>query len=288
MAIDDMHATQLTVHADAGGAGNRKSNLSGKKAAVSMLDATLSTTAEKPERIKRKRRTPPEPGAPFNEVESVILQRRSTRLFRNKPVEEHLVKRILEAGRYAPSAGNAQSWKFVVVQDPVMIQEMTDHVVKLAGWASRLLNPSFPGAFIPKSVSRFLMKHATQLFHPTGISGLGELARGELGLWHGASTVIMLLVDERGTGDPHLDVGIAGTNMVLTAHSFGLGTCWVSFASLLAASPTYRRKLGIGYPYKLASSLAIGYPKGIADGYVERETHETLWYDSLGRKTVHQ
>jgi nitroreductase len=94
-------------------------------------------------------------------------------------------------------------------------------------------------------------------------------------------------VDERGTGDPHLDVGIAGTNMVLTAHSFGLGTCWVSFASLLAIHPKYRKILGIGYPYKLATSLAIGYPKGIADGIVERETHETVWYDRNGCKTVH-
>lgn len=239
-------------------------------------------------KIKRERRTPPAPGAPFNEVESTILQRRSTRIYRDKPVEEYLVKRILEAGRYAPSAGNSQSWKFVVVQDKPLIEEMTAHVVKMAGWASRFMNPAFPGAFIGRGLSRLMMKQLTQLFHPTGITGLGELAKGELGLWHGASTVIFLLVDERGTGDPHLDIGITGTNMVLTAHSFGLGTCWVSFASLLAIHPKYRKLLGITYPYKLATSIAIGYPKGIADGFVERETHETVWYDSEGRKTIHQ
>ena len=136
----------------------------------------------KPEKIKRERRTPPKPGADFNEVESVILQRRSTRVFRDKPVEEYLVKRILEAGRYAPSAGNNQSWKFVVVQDRQMIAEMTEHVVKMADWAARLTNPAYPGAFITRGMSRLLMKQVTRLFHPTGISGLSALAKGDLGL----------------------------------------------------------------------------------------------------------
>lgn len=250
--------------------------------------ANTESLSAKPEKIRRERRVPPKPGADFNEVESVILQRRSTRLFRDKPVEEYLVKRILEAGRFAPSAGNNQSWKFVVIQDPKLIQEMTDHVVKMAGWAAKLTNPSYPGAMITRGMSRFFMKHMTQLYHPTGITGLSALAKGDLGLWHGASTVVLLLVDERGTGDPHLDAGIAGTNMVLTAHSFGLGTCWVSFASLLAISPRFRNLLGIAYPYRLATSIAIGYPKGIADGFVERETHETVWFDANGVRTVHQ
>ncbi|CBL44845.1 Nitroreductase [gamma proteobacterium HdN1] len=243
---------------------------------------------DKKSRPKVARRAPPAPGSDFNEVETIIMQRRSTRLYRKKVVEEHLVKRILESGRYAPSAGNCQSWKFVVVQDRKLIDEMADHVVRMADLASRFTNPAYPGALIPRAVSRIMMKVMTQLFHPTGITGLGQVARRELGVWHGASTVIFLLVDERGSGDPHLDVGIAGTNMVLTAHSFGLSTCWVSFASLLAVHPKYRRMLGIAYPYKLATSIAIGYPKGIPDGFVERETHETVWYGNDGNKTVHK
>lgn len=253
------------------------------------INSAVDFELEKPKKEKKvKRRVPPASGAPFNEVESIIMQRRSTRLYRNKMVDPYLVKRVLEAGRYAPSAGNNQSWKFVVVQDPETIEEMTNHVVKMARWAARLTNPAMTKSLVNRPLSRFLMKNMTQLFHPTGITGLTELANGKLGLWHGASTVIFLLVDERGTGDPHLDAGIAGTNMVLTAHSFGLGTCWVSFASLLATSRKFRKMLGIEYPYRLATSIAVGYPKGIADGFVERETHETVWYDAHGTKTIHQ
>jgi len=238
-------------------------------------------------KIKRTKKKAPEPGAAFNDVETTIFERRSVRVFKDKQLPDHLVKRILEAGRFAPSAGNCQSWKFVVVQDKNMIQEMTDRVVKLAGWSSRFMNPNFPKSIAGNWFSRLMMRLFTSLFHPTGITGLGQLAKGELGLWHDAPTIIFLLVDERGTGDPHLDVGIAGTNMVLAAHSFGLGTCWVSFATLLEMSPKFKEYLGINYPFKLATSIAIGYPKGIPDGIVERETHETTWYDENGdKKTV--
>ncbi len=235
----------------------------------------------------RSRRSAPKPGDPFNTVETTILERRSVRLYRDKPVPEYLVKRILETGRYAPSAGNCQSWKFVVVQDPQLIAEMTTHVKKWAGYASRyLLNPGAPNARIPAWLVRLLSRTLTGTYHPTGRDGVAKIADGTLDVWHGASTVIFLLVDERGSGDPHVDVGIAGTNMVLTAHSFGLGTCWVSFSTLLAVSPRFRKLLGIGWPYRLATSIAIGYPRGIPDGPVPRETHETVWYSADGRRDI--
>ena len=54
----------------------------------------------------------------FTETEKVILSRRSVRWYKKEQVPEFMVKRILEAGRFAPSAGNCQPWKFVVVREP--------------------------------------------------------------------------------------------------------------------------------------------------------------------------
>jgi nitroreductase len=122
--------------------------------------------------------------------------------------------------------------------------------------------------------------------HPTGLAGLAQLGTGEMGLWHGAPTVILLLVDTRGAGHPHIDVGIAGQNMVLAAHSMGLGTCWVSFAMFLERSKKYREAFGIRYPMRLASSLALGFPVGQPDGFVARETHETSWFEAGGERRV--
>jgi len=57
----------------------------------------------------------PEPGDRFNDVEETIYRRRSVRFYEKQQVPVYLIRRILEAGRFAPSAGNAQTWKFVVV-----------------------------------------------------------------------------------------------------------------------------------------------------------------------------
>ncbi len=51
------------------------------------------------------------------EVFAIIEKRRSIRLYEKKPVEKKKLHRILEAGRLAPSAGNKQPWRFIVVTD---------------------------------------------------------------------------------------------------------------------------------------------------------------------------
>ena len=50
-------------------------------------------------------------------VMTAIKMRRSIRHYKDVLVEEEKLDRVLEAGRLAPSAGNLQEWKFVVVRD---------------------------------------------------------------------------------------------------------------------------------------------------------------------------
>ncbi len=50
-------------------------------------------------------------------VMEAIQTRRSIRAYKDQPIEEDKLKRVLEAGRLAPSASNQQEWKFVVVTD---------------------------------------------------------------------------------------------------------------------------------------------------------------------------
>jgi nitroreductase len=232
----------------------------------------------------------PASGDPYTEVESVILQRRSVRAYKSTQVPAYLVQRVLECGRYAPSAGNNQSWKFVVLRDPALMQEMTAYCRTWAQRLSKVNDATFPGAYVSKpaaKVSNFLMTRvATSLMHPTGLMGLSELAEGKLDLWHGAPTVILVLSDKRGTGDPRLDAGIAGTNLVLAAHGMGLGTCWVSFAMFLERSRKYKQLLGVEYPYRIATSIALGFPLGQPDGFVSREAHESLWIEKGGERKM--
>ncbi len=47
----------------------------------------------------------------------VILSRRSIRRYEQKEIPKHVLDKILEAGRQAPSAANRQPWHFIVVTD---------------------------------------------------------------------------------------------------------------------------------------------------------------------------
>jgi nitroreductase len=49
---------------------------------------------------------------------TVVLNQRTCRQFSERPVDNELVERCLEAAVHAPSAENRQPWVFVVVQDP--------------------------------------------------------------------------------------------------------------------------------------------------------------------------
>jgi nitroreductase len=58
------------------------------------------------------------------ELYDAIRGRRSIRLFAGLPLDRTVLKRIVEAATWAPSAGNAQTWRFVIVTEPVRIAKL--------------------------------------------------------------------------------------------------------------------------------------------------------------------
>jgi nitroreductase len=222
------------------------------------------------------------------ETENVILKRRSTRLYQKKQVPEFMIKRILEAGRFAPSAGNCQPWKFVVLREPEIIEGITRTTVTICKIFKWLIDYRYTGSLWRRLNAKLNIRLKPGDLHPVPFGALTLIADGKLGLYHDAPTVILIFKDVRGVSNPDLDCGIAGQNMVLTAHSMGLGTCWVGFAKVaFQYTGKWKKRLGISYPYKYASSLAIGWPVGDSDGMVARPTHMTDWYENGNRKTVY-
>ncbi len=208
-------------------------------------------------------------GAAWNTIEEAFLKRRSVRKYKKKQVPEHYIRRILEVARYAPSQGNCQPWKFVVVRDKAMIDEMESFVLELMKMMSSA--PPTEGAPETHPVPRRLISEAPP---DKGI-----------GVFHGAPTVIFPAMDTRGIGHPEVDLGIVGTNIVMAAYSLGLGTCWVGFAELLNAGD-WSKRLDIEEPYRLIEAIAIGYPMGDPQrNFVHRETHKTTWFED-GKKRV--
>jgi len=55
-----------------------------------------------------------------------IMQRRSVRKYSPSPIPEQDLKKILEAGRQAPSAANRQPWHFIVVRDEAQKKRLAE------------------------------------------------------------------------------------------------------------------------------------------------------------------
>jgi len=71
------------------------------------------------------------------ELLGLITSRQSDRKYSDKQVEREKLKRLIEAGRMAPSACNAQPWKFIVVTEPKLIARVAEAAsAKLIGMNS--------------------------------------------------------------------------------------------------------------------------------------------------------
>ena len=55
-----------------------------------------------------------------------IFERRSIRKYQDKEVEESKIKKLLEAGTAAPSAGNEQPWHFIVIKDRKRLNKLAE------------------------------------------------------------------------------------------------------------------------------------------------------------------
>jgi len=237
-----------------------------------------TSQAERVERLKSQ----------WTETERVILSRRSVRLYKKEQVPEFMVKRILEAGRFAPSAGNCQPWKFIVLRDPELIDGITETVIEICGKFRSILDYRRPGTTWRRPFTKSFIRIKHNDLHPVPFGAVSMIADRRLGLWHGAPTVILIFQDVRGVSSPALDCGIAGQNMVIAAHSMGLGTCWVGFTKLAFQYTTkWKKRLGIEYPYTFASSLSVGWPRGQPDGMIQRQTHAIDWYEHGAKTTVY-
>lgn len=223
----------------------------------------------------------------YTETEQVILKRRSIRVYKKKQVPEFMVRRILEAGRFAPSAGNIRPWKFIVIRDADLIRELTETTVKTCKLFKRMLDYRWTNSIWRRLFAKINIRLQPNDLHPVPFGAVSLIADGRLSLYHGASTVILIIKDVRGVGTPDLDCGIAGQNMVLAAHSLGLGTCWVSFAKLAFKQKKWRKRFNISYPYEFVSSIAVGWPVGNPDGMVPRPTHCIDWYENGQKKEIY-
>lgn len=201
-----------------------------------------------------------------------------------------MIHRVIEAGRFAPSAGNNQPWKYIVIQNRDLISEINQKCKK---FIKLIMRGTMPDTWLEKQTPgdsnaklKKWQKVVTNLLVKWRAGDLDPRARGGMNTVTSdpdydifAPTLIIILADKRGIGSIELDTGICAQNMILAAHSLGLGTCYIGLIDGLMMYPGFRKSLGIRHPFEIITSITLGYPQGQIDNIVKREQARVNWID---------
>ncbi len=156
-------------------------------------------------------------------LEEIIRERRSVRRFQEKEVSEAVLKRILEAVRWAPSWANTQCWEVVVVRDP-QIKKALEETVSPKNPATRAVGVA-----------------------PVVLALCARLQRS--GYYNDRVTTKF--------GDWFMfDLGLAAQNLCLTAHAMGLGTVIVGLFDHDRAARILKAPQGV----EVVVLIPLGYP----------------------------
>ncbi len=158
------------------------------------------------------------------ELDEVFQNRFSCRSFNpDRPVPEELIDECLRAARLAPSACNAQPWRFVVVTDAAKRGEISREAL---------------GGMVPNRWAA----DAPVLVVLAAVRKLGTALLGE-----GIKDIPYHL----------MDCGSAGEHLVLKATELGLGSCWLGWFK----DKPLRRLIRAPKSWKLLAIIALGWRK---------------------------
>lgn len=169
-----------------------------------------------------------------NAVLDNIYQRRSVRNYSDKEVSGEIIKEIIRAGTYAPSAVNKQPWRFVVVKNRQLIEEYDDRARKaFLSVYGDTDNPDLIGYV------KYLSKPTTRILY---------------------EAPVFILVFASPDVIDECDCVLAAENMMLAARSLGIGSCWIGLAAGLGSDTEFLKEVGVPEGYKLIAPLIFGYP----------------------------
>ena len=184
-----------------------------------------------------------------------IRDRRSIRRFKQTPVPDEDIRKILDAGRWAPSANNAQPWSFIVIKDRAVLKSM-------AGAVREMIDRMIPYAESEKQAQRLAAyKSNYYTFFENAPAVIAVCMEA-----YDAGTDRLLAKMGYSTEDikrlrplPGLQsVAAAIQNMLLAIHALGYGSCWMT--GPLVAQDAFEKLLGFGKEKSVAALLPVGVP----------------------------
>lgn len=164
----------------------------------------------------------------MNEIFDVVKKRRSIRSYKSDAVEREKLDLILDAAIWAPSSHNSQPWHFTVIKNDGI------------------------GSELNAATKEVLVKSDVEV--------LQKLGRRE-DLFYGAPLIIVVSGAKK-YRTSIIDCSAATQNMLLTAESVGLSTCWNGLVThLFMENPNHEviKKLMIPDEYAPLYAVAVGY-----------------------------
>lgn len=201
---------------------------------------------------------------------NLVEFRRSCRAFDpNRPVTDDQIQFMLEAARWAPSAGNGQPWEFVVVRDADTRAKLLAHYDKQRQEKREIemaLRPGTPGSGLPGL--RFV--HVPCLIVVVGDRRVER------------AYPIRTREDK---GYRHFISGLANAVLLihLAAHSLGLGACYVSDVGSPYMAAMTKALLDIPDELVAYEMVAVGYPTQRPDPKPRRPLSEMVHYERYDR-----
>ena len=186
----------------------------------------------------------------------VVVKRRSIRKFKEEPVPEKLLNKVLEAGRWAPSAGNTQPWRFILVTDA----DVKKNIANVSTEFSR------------KAWAEFSPERARYLAARGGSwdkSGMAKIP---------VLVVVCYEVPERMREELILGSAWAAIeNMLLAATAEGLGSCIYTFYDM-EEEKRLKEILHVPEKYRLAGMIQLGYSAVDSPAPSRKTLNEIVFY----------
>ncbi|MBW1766222.1 MAG: nitroreductase family protein [Deltaproteobacteria bacterium] len=194
------------------------------------------------------------------ELVRLMRSRRSCRNFSDRPVERIVLEDLVKIGITAPSGSNSQMWTFTILPSKNEVGGLGERAGEFFRKINRIVEKSFL-RFLLRLVGKKEFESYYQEHYERVKKGLEEWDKtGRDLLFHGA-TACIIVGSRPGASCPGEDALLATQNILLAAHSMGLGSCLIGYVvKAMRYDKGIQRFAGIPDEEEIYAIIALGYP----------------------------
>jgi nitroreductase len=201
----------------------------------------------------------------------LMASRRSCRNYTDETVDRSMLEDLVKIGTTAPSGTNCQNWTFTIFPDRVAVNEFGQRIGSFFKNINRMAEKTLLRKAL-KLIGKPALDNYYQEYYQSVKEGLEEWEQhGRDRLFHGAPAVIVVASKPGGSNSKE-DALLATQNILLAAHSMGLGTCLIGFAvEAIRHDATIKHFAKIPKEEAVHALIAVGYPDEEYQGLAGRK-----------------